>query len=156
MRTRWPARRTLPSSTAPTPSSSAIWVIFLVVFLYLIDDVREMTLSALTFESCMMMSSVDPVAGVLVLRVGTHVLEGEDVPTCRHPTLPGSPGQHRRRSPPWPAATARPANCEAVLKRSAGTVAMRLPHGRVYRIRDQLAEQRGEGAGNSAIRDHGG
>ena len=60
IRTRCPARRTLPSSTAPTPSSSAIAVIFLVVFLYCMEDVREITLSALTFESWAMMSSVIP------------------------------------------------------------------------------------------------
>ena len=60
MRTRWPARRTLPSSTALTPSSSAMVVIFLVVFLYCIEDVREITLSALTLESCAMTSSVMP------------------------------------------------------------------------------------------------
>ena len=35
-------------------------VIFLVVFLYCIEDVREMTLSALTLESWAMMSSVMP------------------------------------------------------------------------------------------------
>ena len=35
-------------------------VIFLVVFLYCIEDVREITLSALIFESWAMMSSVIP------------------------------------------------------------------------------------------------
>ena len=60
IRTRWPARRTLPSSIAPTPSSSAIAAIFLVVFLYCMEDVREMTLSALILESWAMMSSVMP------------------------------------------------------------------------------------------------
>jgi hypothetical protein len=60
IRTRWPARRTLPSRIAPTPSSCAMAVIFLVVFLYCIEEVREMTLSALILDSWAMMSSVIP------------------------------------------------------------------------------------------------
>ena len=43
MRTRCPARRTLPSSTAPTPSSWAMVAIFLVVFLYWMALLRAVT-----------------------------------------------------------------------------------------------------------------
>jgi hypothetical protein len=51
MRTRSPERRTLPSRTLDTPSSSAISRIPLSVFLYCHDEVREMTLRPLIFES---------------------------------------------------------------------------------------------------------
>ena len=49
--------------------------IFLVVFLYCIEDVREMTLSALILESWAMMSSVIPSLKYSFSGIGAHVLE---------------------------------------------------------------------------------
>jgi len=60
IRTRLPARRTLPSSTDATPRSSAISRTLFVVSLYRMTDVRLITLSPSTGASTVRISSVIP------------------------------------------------------------------------------------------------
>ncbi len=125
IRARGPARRTLPSRMAPTPSSSAIAAIFLEVFLYCIEEVREITLSALIFESCAMMSSVMPSlkysfsGSVLMFSNGstaTDLVEEviSSTMACAAPTAIAVVAEVPKAS----------ANCAAVENRSAGSVAI--------------------------------
>ena len=65
-RTLSPARRTDPSSTVDTESSEAISANRLVRPLYVITDVREMTLRSRIFDRWVMMSSITPSAKVSV------------------------------------------------------------------------------------------
>ena len=62
MRTRSPARRTLPSRIVATPSSAAISRRGFWVPLYRITEVREMTFRSRIFASWVRMSSVIPSA----------------------------------------------------------------------------------------------
>ena len=62
MRTRSPARRTLPSSTVVAPSAAPISWRVCSRFLKRITEEREITLSAWILESCAMTSSVIPSA----------------------------------------------------------------------------------------------
>ena len=62
MRTRLPARRTLPSSSVAAPSCSPISRRLRSRFLNCITDVREITLIERTFDRCAITSSVIPSA----------------------------------------------------------------------------------------------
>ena len=110
MRTRSPARRTLPSSSAVAPSVAPISRRLCVRCLNGMTELREITLSARIFERCAMTSSVMPSAkysfsgSALRLRKGstaTAVARGRD----------------------GAGAMSAAANSPTVAKRSAGTLA---------------------------------
>jgi hypothetical protein len=119
----------------------------LVVFLYCIDEVREMTLSALTLESWAMMSSVMPSlkysfsGSVLMFSNGSTAT---DLPlsatcwmACAAPTAIATVAAGVSASENW----------EAVLNRSAGTVAMAFRTAASTASGTSSRAERGDGAG---------
>ena len=110
MRTRSPARRTLPSSTVVAPSVAPISRKLCSRFLNRMTEVREITLSARIFESCAMTSSVIPSA--------KYSFSGSALRLRK--------GARRRTSPAGrdgAGAVSASANSPAVANRSAGTLA---------------------------------
>ena len=132
---------------APTPSSCAIAVIFLVVFLYCMEDVREITLSALILESWAMMSSVIPSlkysfsGSVLMFSNGRTATDFAATTSwtiaCAAPTAMATVAGVPRASANW----------AAVVNRSAGSVAIAFFTAASTASGTSSRKARGEGTG---------